>query len=493
MKRSRAIMPDKHEKRPEGRMTAASRKTCSFKAMMRSVCLIGLIVLAQSATAQSTAPVLKVSENGRFLVKSNGEPFFYLGDTAWDLFHRLDREEADFYLRNRAEKGFTVIQAVVIAEVNGLTAPNAFGDLAFVDKDSSKPNEAYFAHVDWIVDKAASYGLFVGILPTWGRWLGDVDRGRRNARPENNFFNETNAREYGRFLGKRYAGKPVIWILGGDRPADTTSAIWELMALGIRDSVGESQLITYHPSGGLSSTRWFHAAPWLDFHMAQSGHSPQSTNYTMIEADYALENPKPVMDSEPAYEYPPDALPPNRPVGALQVRRNAWWAVFAGAHGHTYGAHPIWQFYDDRRNPRWDVATPWRESLDLPGATQLIHLKRLILSRPYLTRIPDQSLLLSEPPGGVARIQATRDGTPGSRDATYMLVYFPTYHRVEIDTSYIANETIRVRWMDPRSGKWSPPSEHANVAPGIFEPPSREQDEDWVLVVDDASKSYPPL
>jgi hypothetical protein len=67
----------------------------------------------------------------------------------------------------------------------------------------------------------------------------------------------------------------------------------------------------------------------------------------MVERDYALTPPKPALDGEPAYEYPPDAMPAKRPVGALQVRRNAYWAVFAGAFGHTYGTHPIWQMYDE--------------------------------------------------------------------------------------------------------------------------------------------------
>src|SRR5690606_24976609 len=111
---------------------------------------------------------LKVSSNKRFLVRADGQPFFYLGDTAWELFHRLNREEADRYLQNRAEKGFTVIQAVVLAELDGLKTPNPYGDLPFHDNDPSRPNEAYFQHVDYIVDKAASLGLYIGMLPTWG-------------------------------------------------------------------------------------------------------------------------------------------------------------------------------------------------------------------------------------------------------------------------------------------------------------------------------------
>ncbi len=446
-----------------------------------------LLLPAFAAPAQSPVAPLKVSENGRFLVHADGRPFFYLGDTAWELFHRLNREEADLYLRNRSEKGFTVIQAVVVAEMDGLNTPNAYGEVPFTDMDPARPNGAYFEHVDWIVNRAEHYGLFIGMLPTWGSWLGGVDKDR----PDGNFFNETNVREYGRFLGNRYAGKPVIWVLGGDRVADTTKTEWELMASGIRESAGGGQLITFHPRGMHSSSNWFSDAAWLDFHMAQTGHSPNSTNYSFIEKDYALPNTKPCMDGEPAYEYPPEAMQPKRPVGALQVRRNAYWAVFAGAHGHTYGTHPVWQMYDTGREPTWDVVTPWHQALDLPGASQLIHLKRLMLSRPYVTRIPDQSVLLSPQPGGIGQIQVTRDGTPGNNDATYILAYLPQGQNVELDTARIPGGVLRVWWMNPRTGEGVGVSERPNAPRTVFTAPTETPGEDWVLVVDDAAKNYP--
>src|SRR4051794_39741956 len=100
--------------------------------MSRSTRAAGLVawlalLLATSAPARADAPRLKVSDNKRFLVTTDGRPFFYLGDTAWELFHRLNREEADRYLTDRARKGFTVIQAVVLAELDGLHTPNPYG------------------------------------------------------------------------------------------------------------------------------------------------------------------------------------------------------------------------------------------------------------------------------------------------------------------------------------------------------------------------------
>src|SRR5678815_2392146 len=137
--------------------------------MRHTATLVTVVLFVISGMARlDAAPRLKVSENRRYLQYEDGRPFFYLGDTAWELFHRLNREEATQYLTNRAQKGFTVIQAVVLAQLGGLTVPNPYGDLPLVEKDPARPVEAYFQHVDFIVNKAEELGLFVGMLPTWG-------------------------------------------------------------------------------------------------------------------------------------------------------------------------------------------------------------------------------------------------------------------------------------------------------------------------------------
>src|SRR5687767_3334408 len=165
--------------------------------------LLALAVLAilSPSVAHAAAPRLKVSDNKRFLVKDDGTPFFYLGDPAWELFHRLNREEAERYLKNRADKQFTVIQAVVLAELDGLNDPNPYGHTPLADNDPTKPNEDYFKHVDFVVNKAEELGLFVGMLPTWG----DKWNKKWGAGPE--IFTPENARAYGKFLGNRYKDK----------------------------------------------------------------------------------------------------------------------------------------------------------------------------------------------------------------------------------------------------------------------------------------------
>lgn len=153
---------------------------------------------------------LQVSTNRHFLVDGQGRPFFWLGDTAWELFHRLTREETELYLDNRRRKGLNLVQAVALAEFEGLTVPNAYGELPLHQQDPRQPNEAYFAHVDWAIAAAAARGLVVGLLPTWG----DKVNKMWGAGPV--VFDEASARDYGAWLGRRYR----------QAPDGTSSGLW---------------------------------------------------------------------------------------------------------------------------------------------------------------------------------------------------------------------------------------------------------------------------
>ena len=424
---------------------------------------------------------LKISDNGRFLVHEDGRPFFYLGDTAWELFHRLDRNEADIYLEDRAAKGFTVIQAVVLAELDGLHTPNPFGDVPLIEDDPARPNEAYFRHVDDIVDRAEALGLTLGMLPTWG----DKWNRKRGAGPE--VFNPDNARIYGEWLGRRYADKPVIWILGGDRPVETEEhrAVLRAMAAGLRDGDGGRHLISFHPPGGHGSAEYFHDEEWLSFNMFQSGHSRNQENHRSISEDYARTPVKPCTDAEPGYEdHPAGFKIENGYLDDYDVRKSAYWGLFARAHGHTYGCHPIWQMWQPDRAPLSVCRRPWYEALHLAGSGQMKHAKALLLSRPFLTRIPDPSLLASEPGSGVHHVRATRD-----EEGSYALIYFPTNQRVEVDLEKLAGETLIAHWYNPRNGTARRIGEFPREGRCSFTTPSGGPD--WVLTLEDAAKRYP--
>lgn len=136
--------------------------------------LITLICLfAGAAQADDLTRPIRVSADGHFLVQPDGQPFFWLGDTAWSMFMRLTREESELYLRDRAAKGFTVIQAVVAdGPLDGLDVANRYGELPLIDKDYTRPNPKYFEHIDWVVERAARHGLRIAMLPLWGQRIG---------------------------------------------------------------------------------------------------------------------------------------------------------------------------------------------------------------------------------------------------------------------------------------------------------------------------------
>ena len=232
---------------------------------------------------------LQMSSNRRFIITETGDPFFWLGDTAWELFHRLNREEAERYFANRQANRFTVIQAVALAEFDGLNTPNAYGERPLLDNDPTRPNEAYFAYVDEVVQMAARHGLYIGLLPTWGD---KVDH-QWGAGPV--VFNPENAEVYGRFLGERYREQTnIVWILGGDRPAihedHDYRPIWRAMAAGIDAGMERPSFKTYHPAGGRSTSAWLHDEDWLDMHMMQSGHGGghDVPVWDWVTHDYAL-------------------------------------------------------------------------------------------------------------------------------------------------------------------------------------------------------------
>lgn len=401
------------------------------------------------------AQKLQVSKSNRYLETTDGKPFLWIGDTAWELFHRLNREEATEYLKNRKAKGINVIQAVVLAERNGLRIPNPYGAVPFTDLDPAKPNEAYFEHVDFIVNEAEKLGLIIGMLPTWGDKVFSKHPG---AGPI--VFNKENAKVYGEFLGNRYKNKPIVWILGGDRNIanDEVLEIWRAMAAGIKKGDEGNHLITYHPRGASSSSKTLHNEDWLDFNMYQSGHDSKFNDvYRHAETDYNLKPLKPTIDGEPAYEdiavrfweyidFSKNEME-RVPKGILDeegliidkthfkdgffdendVRVHAYWNFLAGACGYTYGNNAIWQMYKKGEGSAIPCLFDWRESMDRPGAFDLQHVRTLLKDK-FHKIIPNQSIIEGNPGEGENRIAAAT-----SSDGSFALVYLAKGQSVKIE------------------------------------------------------------
>ncbi len=423
---------------------------------------------------------LVISSNGRFIQNENGDPFFLLADTAWELFHRLTTEEIEFYIDTRKRQGFNVIQAVLISEIDGLRIPNVYGQLPLSEMNPEKPNIEYFDFVDKVLKMAEAKEMYLALVPVWG------DKTDRVFGIGPEILNEKNANSYGKWLGRRFRINPnIIWMNGGDRTGGGKNfAVWESLGKGIK-SEDPGHLMTFHPLGDASSSMWFHNSEWLDFNSCQSGHSMRNfPNHMMITYDYLRNPPKPCIDSEPRYEEHAVNWKPeeNGVFDDHDVRQAAYWSVFAGACGHTYGAHPVWQMYDNHREPIGFVRYTWKEALKLKGASQLIHLKNLILSRPFFGRIPDQRLLIS-PKVGDEHIRCT-----GS--VNYSLIYLPLGGEVEIKTDDLKWDESVCWWFDPRTGESELIGTFKMKDKMTFIAPGKGRGNDWVLVLDDRSAKF---
>jgi hypothetical protein len=462
--------------------------------LCRALVAVGLAALSAGGGVRPVQP-LSVSANHRFLQRADGSPFFWLGDTAWLLFSKLDRAATRRYLDDRQAKGFNVIQVVVL-HAAGDRAAN--GAPALVDGDPARPrvtpgrdpsNPAeydYWDHVDWVVGEAASRGLYLALVPAWG------------AVAKSGALNEQNAGEYARFLARRHREHAnIVWVLGGDAKGNEQLETWRLLGRTLR-AEDPGHLITFHPFGRMQSSTWFHGEPWLDFNMFQSGHrrydqdtdSPKrfgEDNWRYVLDDYAKEPPKPVLDGEPSYEGIPQGLhDPTQPYWTdADVRRYAYWSVFAGACGHTYGDNAVMQFHALGAGPA-DYAPRrfWFEAIDDPGAGQMRHLAALMLSRPFFDRVHDAQAVVSGSGPGHEHVIATR-----GRD--YLMVYTYTGRPFELRLGGISGGSVRGWWYDPRDGSAAAIGVFDNKGTRRFTPPGPPAEgHDWVLVLDDASRGY---
>ncbi len=433
---------------------------------------------------------LRVSENRHFLVREDGSPFFWLGDTGWYMW-RITPGDVDLYMSHRAKHDFTIIQVYC-----GFGEADYAGRHAYRGDDTDAPNEDYWRNIDSIVSKARDHGLYIALVAIWGsvasRAFGD---------------DAQKAYRLGKWLGTRYrAHSHLLWVTSGEyslinepdyltlTPAQR--GLFNALAGGLREGHGGTQLMTIHPGcPPPTSSLHFHHETWLDFNMLQTGHCDDEEAWghpevhTVITNDYNLTPTKPVLDGEPFYEDTPDGVwdTPDRTRltrgGADVARRKAYWSVFAGAFGHTYGHNDVCIFHSPSfPGEVWYGSGQrhhWKDVLDAPGATQMKHLRSLMESLPFLNRIPDQSVLACAPGTGRSHLQATR-----AADGSYALVYMPTGGAVRVRMDRIASGSIKCAWFDPRTGTRADIGVFPNrgtrsfTAPGVPGPGN-----DWVLVL----------
>ncbi len=417
---------------------------------------------------------LKLSPDRHFLRTTDDKPFFWLGDTGWDLFQILKREDVDWYLEDRAKKGFTIIEAVVLAERDGL-GPNIYGHRPLLNDNPATPNEAFFQDVDYIVNKAEQLGLIIGMLPTWGNFWHSFEG-------TTGIFTNQSARSYGRYLGNRYKDKPIVWILGGDRVPtyDVQYGIINSLAQGLREGDEGRHLITFHPDVNLASD-FFRGDDWLDIDMAQTGHSSLSLNYQTAQRSRESVPVRPYIDGESRYEDHPDRFDPNNGwLDDFDVRQTAYWSMLSGAAGHTYGNHNVWQFNGSgSRGPFTYARNFWKDALNQPGAVQMGIMKKFFESHSWQDLAPDQSLIAGDNPETEEHIAAAI-----SQNKDLLMAYTPYGRTIKVNTGKINKSSFCAYWFNPRDGKLNSIGSFQKKETQEFIAPSEGRGNDWLLVID---------
>jgi len=445
------------------------------------------MLTAQSGFSQSkNLPKLKVSPNQHYFVTEDGKPFFWLGDTGWLAFSKLDREGVVKYFEDRKAKGFNVVQVMVLHNLN---AVNVYGDQALMNENvadqitspGNDPNNApeydYWDHIDYTLDVAQKNGIYVAMVPVWGT---NVSKGNKVSKEQ--------ATKYAKFLADRYKKRTnIIWLNGGDTKGNEFQDIWNAIGTTIKTN-NPDQLMTFHPFGRTDSSENFHNASWLDFNMFQSGHKTyaqetdptafKEDNYKFVLRDWDLKPAKPTLDGEPSYEGIPhglhDTLQPKW--NANDVRRYGYWSVFSGASGYTYGHSAVMQIFRKGDKPAYGNKMLWADAINDPGAKQMIYIKNLMLEFPFTEGVADASIIANQ--------GEKYDYLPAIKGKEYALIYTYNGRKITVNMGKITGDKVTATWYNPRNGERTQIGIFDNKGKKEFQPSGKKEDgNDWVLIL----------
>lgn len=416
----------------------------------------GALAVACAGLGAGTYP-LRVGSDHRHLVDQSGTPFLVHGDTAWSLISGTTSEEAERYLDNRQRKGFNAI-IVNLIEHQFHGPVNRYGEGPFTTPgDFSTPNEKYFARADRVIRQASDKGIQVFLAPVYlgypGTKEGWIEEVLANGVEK--------CRAWGRYVGQRYRRfDNIVWLMGGDRNPGEALAHVNAVAAGIKEADGK-HLFTAHCLPEASPAEQYGQGGWLDVNTTYS----YSIVHRKLAEGYASVPVKPFVLIESTYEGEHGA-------SAVQIRRQAYWAVLSGAAGQFVGNRPVWLF-----DPGWEAAMDSVASLDM------VRLKAVFQSRPWNRLVPDtKHETVVDGLGefnGLDTVIAARTADGGT-----VMAYLPSARTVTVDMTRLRGRAVKAWWFDPRSGKSAAAGEFPGRGRRRFTPVSEG---DWVLVLDDAS------
>lgn len=498
-----------------------------FIRFIRIACagLIGISVSAALAVINAEAapqwPLEVVTEEimpgvqKAWLEDQAGEPFLWVADTCWFLTFKATDEEVVDYFKNRAAKGITTVQCMLIPWARE-GDDNWFGVHPFEDQRLDRPNEAYWRHVDFVVDAAREQGIALCMALAWNGCCGEGwDEVLRNEYHSRDGYEPL--KRYARFVGERYGDDPHVMIfLGGDSSGNRD--LFELMAIELKRASPQT-LIAHHSSSWYGHDRTYgiksstslgehsHGAyldvSWTYTYWPGQNNRAHSHPYYLNHIEWnrnqnvpeETSKARPFLLGESGYEN-------ERGSDAARIRRLMHWNIVCGAIGHGFGNGSIWKLEEG-----------WKKQLDSPGSYALGRLTGMYQSRPWHRLVPEQpkdEFFIGEPyriAGGETFILSGQESYDNvlsknedrgrkfvaaarTPEGDLIAAYIPHHYSkggIEIDMTMLAGDAYGY-WIDPQSGQ-----EHAidgspfhNQASRIFSAPGENShgDRDWILILE---------
>jgi hypothetical protein len=415
---------------------------------------------AVTRTGDVVHPV-KVSENGHYFVDQRGHPVFWLGTTQWYLFLGYNLEDAATILEKSRANGFAFIQAAIMGG-----RPNVYGEWPFTELNPLTPNEAYFKHVDAVIQIARDNNVTISMTLFHQHF--------------SEYITVQNARWWGKWIAERYQDIPnIVWSMTPKATPEFLSILRELAA-GLREGDRGRHLITFKPDPAPYSSSFIHGEEWLDFNSIQTWKGVDLI-YPMVTKDYEFKSTKPVLMAEGAYEQGTEY---GFEISPLWIRRQAYYSFMAGGH-HAYG-----------HNVNWRVLPSWKAALDAPGATQLGILKKTFLDRKeWWNLVPDQTIFASggSNSGSILNLAARhKDGAwimayiGGTSSYQRIMGYLGRNVSVSIHMDKVtAGTRVDAAWMDPRTGQSVSAGRYPNTGVQTFSKPDGWEDALLILEASD--------
>jgi hypothetical protein len=484
--------------------TAATTTTTTIATTTTTIATTTTTTTEPSTTTTTTAPSttttttvapgtgpfpLSLSADRRYLVDRAGAPFRIQGEAAWSLVANLTYEEADQYLSDRAARGFNTVLVNVVEHRFAVAAPaNRYGAAPFTTPGNlATPNEAYFAHVDRVVDLAAAKGIAVMLTYLY---LGNAGGSEGWTVELSGAVNDqTVAFEYGRYLGARYRDRAnVVWVAGGDylpTPGSELDRRVHKIYEGIRAG-GATQLLTAHWTPDHSSTD----SPTFAGDVDLNGAYQYGVTYPESRAAYGASPVRPAFLLETGYEAMEWV-----PGDPASMRAYAYQGLLSAIGGVFYGHRDVWEFATDTWASGYSpVFQRWQLSLDAPGARDMARLDALFDGLAWWRLVPSEA-------AGMRRLVTAGGGANGTLNwvtaaaapaGDLLVAYVPRTgtapRSVTIDASVLSGPA-RARWYNPTTGAFVVIADtQPNAAGSVFTTPGDNGSgaNDWVLVLDRA-------